>query len=94
MWFNRVVCPFKEKLCLQLAEAGLCLRSSQVKLSHLCLRKKERGMGGRALSMCDSSVPDTLIKLHVTLAHTHTSKTRESQRPWKSETDKNNQKEE
>ena len=31
-----------------------------------------RARGRRALSMCDSPVPDTLITLHVTRWHTHT----------------------
>lgn len=50
--------------------------------------------------MCDSSVLDTLITLHVTVEHTHkcthrgTNTTRESQRAGKSQKDKNNQKEE
>lgn len=56
----------------------------------LCVWDGELERGGRALSMCDSSVPDTLITLHVTcwLTHTHLyiKKTRESQRAWKSQT--------
>ncbi|PWA27109.1 hypothetical protein CCH79_00011616 [Gambusia affinis] len=51
---------------------------AKVKLARHVLTSKEKECSGRALSICDSLVPDTLITLHVTCWHTK--KTRESDR--------------
>lgn len=50
-----------------------CRALSEVQSSQLSesVFERETERGGLALSMCDSSVPDTLITLHVTCWHTH-----------------------
>lgn len=71
MWRNIADCTFKGKAG---SAVGPCWALTKAQSSlFLCVCVFDREKGGHALSMCDNSVPDTLITLHVTCwQHTHT----------------------